>query len=464
VSASLSAGVAQLRTMAIDDAAVDAFAYLVGHGADREIVRINPVRFAGERGLNARSVVDMFLHTRKIGLTYMEWLFVCHGCGEIVDSLASLTAASSHFFCDVCSADRQTDMTEYVEVAFTVSPTVRRSSFHDPWSLDPVSHFLEHRFDSNTFVGDRSVADHLRSCMVACHYVDQGEAITIEVNAAPGYLWFTNGPALEVRPALSDDWRTFDFEYTGTHTTGFRATIDAGPVRIRFSNRTSHRYALMVVNLPGEYETRRGEFLSGADVLSNQTFLDLFETETVVASEGLGVARLAFLFTDLEGSTAMYDQLGDMRAFDLVRVHFGFLRHSVGRHFGALVKTIGDAVMATFVNPADAVRSALDMLARIERFNEVEGEAMVRLKVGIHWGACLAVTLNDRLDYFGQTVNLAARVQALAHANEIVISDDLARQPDVAEILAGLHATSEIVQVKGIDSDVVVHRLTSAQW
>jgi class 3 adenylate cyclase len=178
-----------------------------------------------------------------------------------------------------------------------------------------------------------------------------------------------------------------------------------------------------------------------------------------VASEGLRVARLAFVFTDLEGSTAMYDQLGDMRAFDLVRMHFGFLRESVVRHSG--VKTIGDAVMATFVNPADAVRPALDMLATIERFNEAESAEMVRLKVGIHWGACLAVTLNDRLDYFGQTVNLAARVQALAHANEIVISDDLAGQPDVAEIVAGLHAAAAIVQVRGIESDLRVHRLTS---
>ena len=84
---------------------------------------------------------------------------------------------------------------------------------------------------------------------------------------------------------------------------------------------------------------------------------------------------------------------------------------------------------------------------------------MVRLKVGVHWGACLAVTLNDRLDYFGQTVNLAARVQALAHANEIVISEDLAGRADVAEIVAGLLVTAATVQVKGIESDRLVHRL-----
>jgi class 3 adenylate cyclase len=327
--------------------------------------------------------------------------------------------------------------------------------------LDPESHFFEHRFDSNSLVAGRPVADHLRACMVTCRYVAAGETITIEAEAAPGYLWFTNGPAVVVRPERTDEWRTFEFEYSGTHTAGFRAEIDAGPVRTRFTNRTRHTYALMVVNLPGEYEMERGVFLSGAEVLSNQTFLDLFETETVVAPEGLGVTRLAFVFTDLAGSTAMYDRLGDMRAFDLVRMHFGFLRESVVQHSGAIVKTIGDAVMATFVDPADAVRAALEMLTRVDEFNAAQGDEHVRLKVGIHWGACLAVTLNDRLDYFGQTVNLAARVQSLAEANEIVISNDLAVQRSVGELIQGLEATSAIVHLKGIESDVAVHRLTS---
>ena len=243
--------------------------------------------------------------------------------------------------------------------------------------------------------------------------------------------------------------RSTEFEYSGTHTAGFKAEVDSGPVRTHFTNRTTHPNALMVVNLPAEYELERGAFLSGADVLSNQTFLDLFETETVVASEGLGVTRLAFVFTDLEGSTAMYDRMGDMRAFELVRMHFGLLRESVVRNSGAMVKTIGDAVMATFVDPRDALLAAIHMLAMVDQFNAAQGDVLLRLKVGVHWGACLAVTLNDRLDYFGQTVNLAARVQSLAHANEIVISHDVAVQPSVDELIQKLEETSAIVQVKG---------------
>jgi class 3 adenylate cyclase len=443
----------------LDQVIVEALVDLAGSGSDREIVRINPILFARERGLDEQAVVDVFLHARKLGVVVMEWLFVCPGCGDIVESLASLTAAASHNFCQVCSTGRRADMSDHVEVVFSVAADVRRSPFHDPSSLDAETYFFEYRFASNSFMEGRPVAEHARSCAVACRWVAPGETIIVDAVAEPEYLWFTNGPALQVRADRTDEVRTFDFEYVGTHTSGLRADIAAGPVRARFTNRTHRSYPLLVMSVPTEHELQRGVFLSGTDVLSDQTFLDLFETETVVTPEGLAVARLAIVFTDLERSTEMYDRLGDMQAFSLVRQHFGLLRESVVRHGGAMVKTIGDAVMATFVDPEAAVRAALDMLDRVERFNRQEGGEHIRLKVGIHWGACLAVTLNDRLDYFGQTVNLASRVQSLAHAGEIVMSDDVASQPSISEVLLELEASSAVVQVRGIEGDIAVHRL-----
>ena len=169
--------------------------------------------------------------------------------------------------------------------------------------------------------------------------------------------------------------------------------------------------------------------------------------------------RLALLFTDLQGSTALYDRIGDMKAFDLVRLHFGYLRECISRISGALVKTIGDAVMASFVDPLDALRAALDMRAQIARFNADAGSDLIGLKIGLHAGACLAVTLNDRLDYFGQTVNIAARVQALSGADEIVVTDDVLSLPGAAELVADLEIERSTVQLKGIAGDVAVHRL-----
>jgi class 3 adenylate cyclase/DNA-directed RNA polymerase subunit RPC12/RpoP len=442
---------------------LDAFDAFVRTAGDDELVRINPVRFGQQCGFPTTAVVELFLHARKRELLTMEWQYVCPGCGEIVERLTSLTSATAHYFCQVCSADRDADLSDFIEVTFNVSPEVRRSRYHDPWSLTPEEHFFRYRFTQSGVVDDgSSLRDHLRDRAVACAYVEPGAAENFKVTAEPGYLWLTNGPALIVGDTRTSERRSFAFEYTGTHSKGFRAEVDAGPVEIEFTNATDERYALMITSLPDHYEVTMQPFLSGAELLSNQTFLDLFVNETIVAGEGLAVRRLALLFTDLQGSTALYDRIGDMKAFDLVRVHFGHLRECIARNSGALVKTIGDAVMASFVDPLDALRAALDMRVQIARFNADAGSDLIGLKIGLHAGACLAVTLNDRLDYFGQTVNIAARIQALSGADEIVVTDYVLSLPGAAELVADLDVERSEVQLKGIAGDVAVHRLRGA--
>jgi class 3 adenylate cyclase len=428
--------------------------------SDRELVRINTVAFAQLHGWHEAALIDLFLHGRKVGLLRMEWHYVCPGCGDIVESFESLTSATAHFFCQICSTDRDADLSDFIEITFSVSREIRQSRYHDPWSLTPEEYFFEYRFTENGVLEDGTpVREHLRRTAALCAFLGAGESVTVEVTADPGYLWFTNGPVLVVREDRTEETRTFAFEYVGTRSPGYETEIAAGPVRLEFTNATEDRYALLVTNLPGDYKWRMKPFLSGAQLLSNQTFLDLFESETIVAAEGLGVKRLALLFTDIQGSTALYDRIGDMKAFDLVRLHFGYLRDSISRNAGALVKTIGDAVMASFHDPLDALRAALDMHEQIAHFNAESGDDLIGLKVGVHVGTCLAVTLNGRLDYFGQAVNLAARVQALSDGNEIYLSDEMLTIPGVEELLAPFATEARSVQLKGVQGHVLVHRV-----
>ena len=290
-------------------------------------------------------------------------------------------------------------------------------------------------------------------------FLDAGETVSLEIHADPDFLSFTNGPELIIRPEHTDEIRTFAFEYSGTRSQGFHEDIAAGPVQIEFTNATDQRYALLVVNFTNDFRLTMKPFLSGAQMLSTQTFLDLFASETIVAAEGLAVKRVALLFTDLKASTALYDRIGDMKAFDLVRVHFGHLRDSISANSGAFVKTIGDAVMASFHDPLDALMAALDMQARIARFNEEAGDDLIGLKVGAHVGTCLAVTLNGRLDYFGQAVNIAARVQGLSDANEIYLTDDMLSVPGTEELLAAFEIEARSVELKGVKGAVWVHRV-----
>ena len=200
-------------------------------------------------------------------------------------------------------------------------------------------------------------------------------------------------------------------------------------------------------------------FLSGKQLLTTQTFRDLFRSEVIRGHEGLGVKDIALLFTDLKGSTALYDRIGDLNAFALVQQHFDRLHDVTVRHNGAIIKTIGDAVMAAFLKPADAVQAALDMRSEIAAFNEHKLDKALILKIGIHKGAAIAVTLNERLDYFGQTVNIAARVQNLADADEIFVSQDVYEATGVREELAAFAVEPRTAQLRGVQQELPVFRV-----
>lgn len=443
-------------------AVVDALGSHIRTAGDADVVRINAVSFAGVHGLDADAVIDVFLHARRLGLLTMDWHYVCPGCGDIVESFASLTSATAHYFCQTCSVSRDPDLSDFVEITFSVAREVRQSRYHDPLSLTPEEYFLSYRFTGNGVMADGTpVRDHLRAGLAACAFVEPRETRAFSYIAQPGYLYFTNGPALVVTDERTDETREIRFAYTGPRAQSFEGEIAAGPVVFEFTNATERLYPLMVVNLQAEYAWTMRPFLSGSRLLSNQTFLDLFASETIIAAEGLEVRRLTLLFSDIQGSTAMYERVGDMKAFDLVRLHFGFVRDAITANSGALVKTIGDAVMASFHDPRDAVRAALDMHAGVEAFNAEQGGELISLKVGAHTGACLAVTLNGRLDYFGQTVNLAARVQGLARGNELVLTEQTAQAAGV-ELLEGYAVETASVELKGIPEAVRIQRVSGS--
>lgn len=175
----------------------------------------------------------------------------------------------------------------------------------------------------------------------------------------------------------------------------------------------------------------------------------------------MAIRDIALLFTDIRGSTALYQRIGDLNAFELVQQHFDLLREATVRHGGAIVKTIGDAVMAAYPDAAHAVGAALDMRDGIERFNQAQPERPVSLKIGVHHGAAIAVTLNDELDYFGHTVNIASRVQEMADAEEIWITEDVWRYHGVQALVEPYPIEQRTVEFRGIEHPVAVLRISS---
>ena len=254
--------------------------------------------------------------------------------------------------------------------------------------------------------------------------------------------------------------------YDGRRFTASLSAVPPGSVVVEVENSGSVRGSLLLINWPPEILAQKVKpaldfdpYMSGGMVLARQTFRRLFRSERVDEKEGLGIRQVTLLFTDLKGSTAMYERLGDLNAYALVREHFALLGATVQQHSGAIVKTIGDAVMAVFSRPTEAVLAALHILDEIERYNAEHGGPGFILKIGVHCGPSIAVTLNENLDYFGQTVNVAARVQSLADAGEICISEALYSAPGVSALLAAHKVVAFDAPLRGVDGQACVYRV-----
>ena len=203
-----------------------------------------------------------------------------------------------------------------------------------------------------------------------------------------------------------------------------------------------------------------GPYLSGGMLLTRQTFRKLFRSERVDEEEGLGVRQVTFLFTDLEGSTALYERLGDLNAYALVRQHFALLDAVAHRHDGAIVKTIGDAVMAAFSRPVDAIAAAIDTLQRDRPFQPRPWRSSHHSQDRGALRTVLAVTLNGDFDYFGQTVNIASRVQSFADAGvNLPDRGALYTAPGVRELLATRDIVEFDAPLRGVEGSARVYRL-----
>ena len=140
----------------------------------------------------------------------------------------------------------------------------------------------------------------------------------------------------------------------------------------------------------------------------------------------------AIVFTDLFGSTEFYNSVGDASAFGMVMSHFDVIRESIEAEGGTVVKTMGDAVMAVFKRPISALKALRHAQEQMARKDSLDG---FRLKVGIHYGPCVAVTMNGRLDYFGSSVNIASRLEGLSLGADVVVSENVYEDGEVSEYL-----------------------------
>jgi class 3 adenylate cyclase len=452
-----------------DPAVVAAIETVVASGADRDLARINPLAFANKRGLDTERTIAAFLHASRLGLFEMQWNVLCPGCGGVLGANASLKTVHQDIYnCQLCSAGYEPSLDEMVDVTFTVGQRVRRIGAHDPDTLPRFEYARQVFFGSGSDLPD-DLEQALDEVTIEFLELPAGEKAVVSVQLPPGNIVVFDPVThsahfLTVKGEPTRERQNLSIVYNKLTAATGAVELRPGPMRIAFENQTDRR-TLPSIWLYGEQFAailgRRRPFLTAKRLLSNQTFRDLYRTDALEIDQRLKILSLTFLFTDLKGSTELYERVGDLAAYDLVRSHFHVLHEIVAEETGAVVKTIGDAVMATFVTPDRAIAAALRMRDGMEHLNQQRGHEDLLLKIGIHEGPCLAVNLNDRQDYFGQTVNIASRVQNLAVDRSIYATEPVVENAASTALLAkhGLRPSYQQQALKGVTERVKIYEI-----
>lgn len=178
------------------------------------------------------------------------------------------------------------------------------------------------------------------------------------------------------------------------------------------------------LDLYGNNCWKKESTIFGLELIQNNNFRNLIGDDILKSDQSLEILKVTILFTDVKGSTSLYNTLGDMKAFSLIREHFKILFDVISKNNGVPVKTIGDAIMGVFLNEEDGLKASLEMQENLIKFYDVK-EQKIEIRIGVYTGSSLLVNLNGKLDYFGQSVNKAARIESSAEPNEVVISYDI---------------------------------------
>jgi class 3 adenylate cyclase len=453
-----------------DGDVVDMLERMVRDAPDHALNRMNALDLAASEGLGEERVIAALLNAVGLGMLEMTWSVMCPSCAGVLSANKSLkTLNRAQYNCAFCAAGYETTLDNLVEVTFTVSPRVRKIAAHSPDELSPAEYYRQIFWSSAI---DLPADPEKLLDEVTLEIVDlpAGERAILSLHVSEGTLIVFDpvthtAQFLDVRGEEAGERQNLSVIFNKVQASVETVALRPGPLRLALENRTDSRVlpAIWVANQAlDDLLKKRKPVLTARRLLTNQTFRDIYRTDTLAIGQHLKILSLTFLFSDLRGSTELYERVGDLTAFDLVNEHFRLLQEIIASERGAVVKTIGDAVMATFETPDRAIAAAIRMREAMSDLGAERQHQSLGLKMGIHEGSCLAVTLNAQQDYFGQTVNVASRVQGLAASRSIVVTEAVVANAHARALLEtnGLKPTLKRVALSGIADKMSVYEIS----
>ena len=427
----LAKAVAALANLGVSPELIARLRQTMSESDDMSLDRIRPYALADYWGAPRREVLELCLYATRLGLLDFRWDLLCPSCRSVRDSVTELGEVGRTVHCHTCHIDYTANFSQSVELTFRPNPAVRVVASVQEYCMAGPQSAPHIAVQQLLPPGDR------REVMP---WLENGR-YRLRTMSLPGSQLLrvlADGGAAHHLPALPEGWQGAELHL-------------APQPQLLLENLTDDEQLFIMERLAWSDDA-----VVAAEVTAMQRFRDLFAEEALRPGDQIVVGSLTVLFTDLVDSTRMYREIGDATAFGLVMDHFDVLRAAIEAADGAIVKTIGDAVMAVFRRPAAGLQAILAAQEQLQR--PPEGKRPLALKASLHHGPCIAVNLNGRFDYFGSTVNMAARLEKFAGGANVVVSTAVADDPEVAEFLQQntVHAEKFSERLKGFDEDQFV--------
>ena len=425
---------ARIQAYPSRDASLDQrFRELILSAEDERLNRLNAYTLAAAWGVSEPPILLWLIYASRVGLFDLHWVTHCGHCNGTTGMAARMGEVGHETYCKMCESGTPIHSDENIEVAFTVNPAIRPTQ--------------------------ESLKANMAPGAVPIGQWDGKQPITLNLDR-PGKYYLLN--LQDGHPSAAS---RFDVEKDSAPRSEITIVYSpeiASPSELKVglgSMTVTTEGATHIVGIFRDFVAplppRR---VTGLDVMLLPEFKEIFAHDTLSQRESLSVKSLTILFTDITGSTTLYRHLGDVRAYNLVRDHFDVLFREIERFDGLVIKTIGDSVMAAFASPDHALSAALAVQHSIKQFNQnrkVE-DGNILVKIGLHEGSAIAVNLNNTLDYFGNMVNLAARIQSKSRSNEVLLSEQVRRDTEVQRILdadPSLIVTDSLFELQGIGEE-----------
>lgn len=381
----------ELHNRKLSPASIDRLIDVVVTGDDLDLEPFRVLPLARTWKLNEQELLSTCLHATRLGLLKISWDVICPHCRGSRYSAESLGDIPEQAMCEVCDIEFSTSEASSIEVMFHVHPSIRKVEALMYCAAEPAK---KNHIKVQQLVKAKSKLNlkvDLRDGLYRARVIGQTWENTIDVNQRHPHFQLTiQNHSQQVQLAPQSE--------------------------IQYENKGSESVLFVLEELWWESSA-----LKPAHVLALHEFRDLFSEEHLSSNVKLFLGEQTILFTDIVGSTKFYSHVGDAKAFAEVRTHFQEVFKEVEAHHGVVVKTIGDAVMASFSSAQEGVAAAIRIQ---ELFHPGRTDISIRLRISLHCGPVIAVHLNTGIDYFGNTVNYAAKIQAVAGAGEIALSED----------------------------------------